>query len=644
MEFYSRPSELKFEGNLAENWKIFRRDLEIFIKAADISDTQTSSGRKTAVLLNFIGSKGKDLYNTFEFDEGEKEKFDVVLQKFENYVQPQKNLVLSSFLFNSRNQKDGETFESFVTELKNIVKDCEYKEEERMVMDRIIQGVRDVRLRELLLREKKLTLVKAIEIGRTSVLSREQASVMNAPETVDRIKTTSTDDKKKNKKTWRRYTTKWRKKMEEIIMVTKLKPKTLVIREIICVKNVWTPKLEFNNNNNITFKLDTGADISIIPYTMLDKNNRNKINKQTKLNLETYNGGLLDCVTMGLIQKGVVNKVEINTKLTNKETFIANNTDLFTGLGSFPGYCNIKIDPSLKPTIKSPRRVPLALNDKLKLKLNELEASGVISKCEPKSWVSNLVVVEKKDHTLRVCLDHRDVNKAIIRKNKLIPTVDEMVSKLSGAKIFTVLDLKDGFYHIIDKSSSELCTFSTPLGFYQFLRLPFGISSAPEEFQEHQSISPAKEYVDSILKLSSPKSYKQRRHKVSVTHEKLKPKIVTDEKKYLLDRKFKTKKYYDKRTKCRPDFNLNDNVLYKYNKEWKPAKIVKQIDKRSYAILNENNNILRRNSYHLRASGNEFNLPSDNEYQLSTDDHTTNRVPYHTMRGRETSKPLTYRE
>lgn len=72
MEIYSRPSELKFEGNLAENWKIFRRALEIFIKAADISDTKTSSGRKTAVLLNFIGSKGKDLYNTFEFDEGGK--------------------------------------------------------------------------------------------------------------------------------------------------------------------------------------------------------------------------------------------------------------------------------------------------------------------------------------------------------------------------------------------------------------------------------------------------------------------------------------------------------------------------------------------------------------------------------------------
>uniref|UniRef100_T1HVY1 CCHC-type domain-containing protein n=1 Tax=Rhodnius prolixus TaxID=13249 RepID=T1HVY1_RHOPR len=202
MEVFTRPSEMKFEGNLAENWRVFRRDLDIFLKAANITDAKGSSGRRTAVLLNFIGSKGKELYYTFTFAEGENENFDVVLEKFEQYVEPQKNLVLSSFLFNSRNQKANESFDTFVTELKNLVNDCEYKQlADRLLMDRIVQGVREVRLREAFLREKELTLQKAIEIGRTAELSREQANVMNLPEKVDYLnRATGPQDKKSYKK------------------------------------------------------------------------------------------------------------------------------------------------------------------------------------------------------------------------------------------------------------------------------------------------------------------------------------------------------------------------------------------------------------------------------------------------------------
>lgn len=66
-----------------------------------------------------------------------------------------------------------------------------------------------------------------------------------------------------------------------------------------------------------------------------------------------------------------------------------------------------------------------------------------------------------------------------------IPSLEEVSSQLAGKKYFTVLDYKDGFYHIkLDNESSKLTTFSTPFGCYRFLRLPFGINLAPEYFQK----------------------------------------------------------------------------------------------------------------------------------------------------------------
>jgi len=68
-----------------------------------------------------------------------------------------------------------------------------------------------------------------------------------------------------------------------------------------------------------------------------------------------------------------------------------------------------------------------------------------------------------------------------------MPTLDEILPRLSKAKVFTVLDAKDGFYHVkLDEASSFLTTFNTPFRRYRWLRMPQGISSAPEEYQKRQ--------------------------------------------------------------------------------------------------------------------------------------------------------------
>ena len=89
-----------------------------------------------------------------------------------------------------------------------------------------------------------------------------------------------------------------------------------------------------------------------------------------------------------------------------------------------------------------------------------------------------------KPNKVRICIDPRDLNRAIRREHYQLPTIDEVASRLTGAKKFTLCDAKDGFHQILlDDASSYLTTFNTPFGRYRWARMPFGISSAPEVWQ-----------------------------------------------------------------------------------------------------------------------------------------------------------------
>ena len=138
------------------------------------------------------------------------------------------------------------------------------------------------------------------------------------------------------------------------------------------------------------------------------------------------------------------------------------------------------------PVVNPPRRVPHSLKQRLHHALDKNVKSGVLVKVDqPTDWVNNLVIVEKKNGSLRLCLDPRDLNKAIKREHYKIPTMQEIASEFAGKTVFSTLDLKDGYWQVqLDEKSSLLCTFNTPFGRYRFTRMPFGIKSASEVFQK----------------------------------------------------------------------------------------------------------------------------------------------------------------
>ena len=175
-----------------------------------------------------------------------------------------------------------------------------------------------------------------------------------------------------------------------------------------------------------------------------------------------------------------------STGLSSIEQVVKNFPTVFgSDIGKLNGEYHIKLAAQITPVQHAPRHVPMAIRNHLKRTLDEMvRADIIVPVTEPTQWISSMVVAPKKNGTLRICLDPKNLKAAIQREHYPLPTIEDIATRLYGAKVFTVLDVKSGFWHVqLDEPSSYLTTFHTPFGRYRWKRMPFGISSAPEIFQ-----------------------------------------------------------------------------------------------------------------------------------------------------------------
>ncbi len=200
--------------------------------------------------------------------------------------------------------------------------------------------------------------------------------------------------------------------------------------------------------------------------------------------------GLKTCVQMNLVQR--VDTVDNKNKNEKQKTGTPQKKyeDVFDGLGCLEGKYHINLKQNVQPVVHAPRRVPIALRDKVKDELARMEKLGVIRKSEtPNTWVNSMVTVLKSDKKkVRICLDPKDLNNAIEREHYPMRTIDDITDKLTGAKYFSKLDANCGYWQIqLDDESAKLTAFNSPFGRYEYLRLPFGVCNAPEVFMRKMS-------------------------------------------------------------------------------------------------------------------------------------------------------------
>ncbi|XP_071842713.1 uncharacterized protein [Apostichopus japonicus] len=159
--------------------------------------------------------------------------------------------------------------------------------------------------------------------------------------------------------------------------------------------------------------------------------------------------------------------------------------DRFEGIGKFKGDYHIVVDKSFPPVVHVPRRCPIQIKDDIKKELDDMVSMGVIEPItEPTDWVSSIVYCRKPNGKWRVCLDPKDLNKAIKRTHYHTPTSEEITHKLAQSTVFSKLDAKHGYWAVsLNEDSSRLTTFNSPFGRYYFKRLPFGLCLSQDIFQ-----------------------------------------------------------------------------------------------------------------------------------------------------------------
>jgi hypothetical protein len=162
------------------------------------------------------------------------------------------------------------------------------------------------------------------------------------------------------------------------------------------------------------------------------------------------------------------------------------------------------------PIYQRPRRFPGPVADEIERQCQELNSLDII---EPSisPWSAPVVPIRKKDGTIRLCIDYRQLNKVTVPDKFPMPNLTDSIFGLKGTKFFTSIDLVRGYYQIpIDEQSRQLTAFSTPRNHWQFKRLSFGLTNAPAAFQrEIQAVLssfPSNKviaYIDDILIMSS---------------------------------------------------------------------------------------------------------------------------------------------
>ena len=205
--------------------------------------------------------------------------------------------------------------------------------------------------------------------------------------------------------------------------------------------------------------------------------------------------------------KWSINKSQLQGSPLTKQDILDIYSDVFTRIGKFPGMpYKFQLKQNAKPTRHAPRKVPIHLQETFHKEIRNLELLGILEETKDVTeWVNSFVIVEKKvsinsnsnkiptnssnqghsmDKKLRICLDPRDLNKALEREPYYTQSIEEIMAKFHGMTRFTIADLNKGYWMVeLDPESRKYTMMALDIGRFQWTRLPMGSIVAQDVFQ-----------------------------------------------------------------------------------------------------------------------------------------------------------------
>ena len=286
-------------------------------------------------------------------------------------------------------------------------------------------------------------------------------------------------------------------------------------------------------NRPVRCKLDTGADVSCIPMALakqiLDEDQRAKL-QMVSTRLCSYFGDRYPCgstlrlpvryrdtrsmeefyvldmrvtptlsgsaaealgmlARVGALKQATEEMDRDATTDPRLEQYQKKYPEAFERDGLIKNYkCQIVLKQNYVPVANTCRPIPVAYQQAAKEELRRMLDRGVIAEVhEPTEFVSHIVLTKKSNGKIssrQLCLDPTHLNRAIERGHHPMKRFEQISTQMSGARYFSTLDAREGFWQVeLDERSSKLCTFITQWGRFRFLRMPYGISCASDEFQ-----------------------------------------------------------------------------------------------------------------------------------------------------------------
>ncbi len=273
-----------------------------------------------------------------------------------------------------------------------------------------------------------------------------------------------------------------------------------------CGKIMCTVKIcaSTGQTRDIQLMVDTGSAVSILPMSVYTGSFSQAPLSQPKLSLVSFGGDPIE------VKGCLPASISYGGHCTTTHLYIVQNgsavlgRDLFTGLslqlcdgqvstdqctrtassidaksenrlGCARGFMHrVHLRSGVQPVQQKLRRLPFSIRNEVSMELQKLVKQDVIEPVDASEWISPIVVTRKKDGGIRLCVDLREPNKAVIVDSFPLPHMEEMFANLCGATVFSTLDLQSAYHQVtLHEDSRNLTAFITHDGLFRFKRLSF---------------------------------------------------------------------------------------------------------------------------------------------------------------------------